>query len=88
MSSETRRDVLSWAVVAAATGVPWLVGWGVGWWAGLLAIGLLFWLYDRLFVPPGAVCMGIPFMLPLTGALVYLMVGVLRLLHRMVGTAG
>jgi hypothetical protein len=33
----------------------------VAWWAGLLSFFPLVALYDRLFVPKGSLCMGIPF---------------------------
>ncbi len=82
------REAVHWAVVVAATGVPWVVGWGVHWWVGLLAWGAGCWMYDRLFVPPGVMCSGIPFMLPLGSGLAYLGWGVLLLAGWLCGFAG
>ncbi len=35
-----------------------------GWWAGPLVWFARAALYDRLFVPKGSVCMGMPFLAP------------------------
>jgi hypothetical protein len=77
--SQAQREALLWTVVAGATCAPWVLGWSVHWWVGLVALGLFLWLYDRMFVPPGAMCMGIPFMVPLAGGLAYLGWGILLL---------
>lgn len=53
-------------VVGASTIVPLLLHVILGWWAGLLSWFLLVWLYDRLFVAEGAMCMGIAFNFPLS----------------------
>lgn len=66
------HETFFWSVVAAATLVPWVVGFTIHWWVGLAAFGLLFVLYDTLFVPRGAICMGIPFMFPLSSSMMYL----------------
>ncbi|MCH8147743.1 MAG: hypothetical protein IH987_07075 [Planctomycetes bacterium] len=62
-------EVFYWFVVVCCTVIPWVLHFFVGWWVALLSIPFLFCAYDRLFVPPGALCMGIPFMIPLSSAL-------------------
>jgi hypothetical protein len=77
---ETQRNLLHWSIVVLATFSPWGLGLALNWWIGLVALGSLCWLYDRLFVPPGHLCMGLPFMFPLTSGLAYLGWGLLMLL--------
>jgi hypothetical protein len=71
MRTEAQREILYWTVVVGATGVPWMLGWVINWWLGLVVLALLCWLYDRLFVSPDALCMGIPFMVPMASGLAY-----------------
>ena len=74
-------------VFSAATLVPWVLHVAVGWWAGLLAIPVLFWVYDLLFVPRGSLCMGIPFMFPLSSALALVAVNSLLFLRWLIQAA-
>jgi hypothetical protein len=84
----TRREYVYWTLIAGATVGPWVLGLTVHWWAGLILLGLLHWAYDRLFVPPGAICMGIPFMLPFTSGILYIGWGLIMLLLWLLQVAG
>jgi hypothetical protein len=57
---------LFYAILSASTILPWVSQFTLGWWSGPLVWFALVALYDRLFVPKGSMCMGIPFMIPLT----------------------
>lgn len=65
-----------------------MLGGGINWWVGLLTLGLLCWRYDRLFVPPGARCLGMPFMIPLASGLAYVGHGGILLVLWLSGSAG
>jgi hypothetical protein len=80
MLANIQRGLFDWLIVFGCTTIPWLVGWYIHWWIGFVTIGLLFCVYDRLFVAKGSLCMGIPFMVPLMGALVYFGWGILQFL--------
>lgn len=62
-------SAIHWCVIGLCTLGPWILHFGVAWWAALAAIPCAFLLYDRLFVPRGSICMGIPFLIPLASAL-------------------
>ena len=79
--------VLFLIIWGGATLVPWLLHFTVGWWAGLLAIPVLFWIYDLLFVPRGSICMGIPFVVPLSSALALVVLDSLLLLRWLIQVA-
>ncbi len=70
---EVVGSALFLVVLSAATCVPWLLHFSVGWWAGILAIPVLFSIYDALFVPRGSICMGIPFVIPMGSAVALLL---------------
>jgi len=53
-------------LIAAATIIPWLLHSTLGWWAGIPAWLALVSIYDKLFVSKGSLCMGIPFVFPLS----------------------
>ena len=85
---EAGWECLHWAVIASATCVPWVLGAAFHWWIGMIALLLLYWAYDRLFIPPGALCMGMPFMLPFTSGMAYFGWGVILLLLWLLESAG
>lgn len=72
---------LFWLVLGGCTIFPWVAHFTVGWWAGLAVWFGLVALYDRLFVPKGSVCMGIPFVAPLVSLLLLLAYDALMLLR-------
>lgn len=72
---------LYWIVLAACAIVPWILHVTVGWWAGLVSIPVLFAVYDRLFVPRGSLCMGVFFVIPLSGAIVLCAMDLLLLMR-------
>jgi hypothetical protein len=72
-------EVFYWLVLCACGVLPWVLHFTVAWWAGLLSFFPLVALYDRLFVPKGSVCMGIPFGLALGSFLGLFLLDVLLL---------
>ena len=71
-ASEIGANALFLTIVAGIAFVPWLLHFTVSWWAGLISVPAMFFMYDVLFAPKGSLCMGIPFVLPLSSALVLL----------------
>ena len=71
---------IHWSLIAFGVVAPWLLHFAVAWWAAWLAIVVFVVLYDRLFVPEGSICMGIPFMLPLGATMMLLLVQATQLL--------
>jgi hypothetical protein len=67
-----RESVLFMLVLALCTFGPWTLHFAVAWWAGLIAIPVVFAIYSALFVPRGSICMGIPFVVPLGSALLFI----------------
>lgn len=72
--------ILFFAVVGACTVAPWVAHFVVGWWSGPLVWFALVALYDKLFVPKGSICMGIPFMFPLGSFVLLLLFNLINLL--------
>ena len=65
-------------IVAMLTVIPLLAHALVVWWLGLLlGFGSLM-IYDKLFVAPGALCMGIPFMFPMAALHIMIIVDLAR----------
>ena len=71
---------LHWSLIAFGVAAPWLLHFTVAWWAALIAMAVFVVLYDRLFVPEGSICMGIPFVLPLGASVLLLVVQAVLLL--------
>jgi hypothetical protein len=67
------RSALFAVVLLACIFVPWVLHFTVAWWAGPPSWLALAYLYDRLFVPKGSLCIGMPFMLAL-GSFIALLV--------------
>ena len=70
---------IHWSFIAFGVIAPWLLHFTVAWWSAWLAIVVFVVLYDRLFVPEGSICMGIPFVIPLGTTMLLLFVQAIHL---------
>jgi hypothetical protein len=52
--------LLYWLILLACVYLPWVAHFTVGWWAGLPVFFVMAAVYDRLCVPKGSICMGVP----------------------------
>jgi hypothetical protein len=84
-SQTIAQALLYWFVLAACVVLPWVMHFAVGWWAAFPTFFTLVMVYDRLFVPKGSLCMGIPFGLAMGSFLALLLLDVLSLLNWLVG---
>jgi len=73
-------SILHWSLITLGVVAPWLLHFTVAWWAAWIAVAFFLVAYNRLFVPEGSLCMGIPFVLPLGASMLLLLVQGLQLL--------
>ncbi|PHS04401.1 MAG: hypothetical protein COA78_16665 [Blastopirellula sp.] len=78
-------SIYHWLYIGLSTVLPWVLYFYVGWWAALIAIPCGLVLYDYLYVPPGSLCLGMPFMIPLSSSMALIVFEVVAFAKWLVG---